>query len=165
MSEKKRRVWVPQRLTFAPNEPGADVPNVDLTVDVELVDILIAPETPADLKAPPKTATRTPSGLALLVLQKGTGTERVAMTSQVRVEFSGWTRDGVLFESTRLSGHPATFAVGNVIPGWNEALQQMVVGEKVRIWVPAALAYGEKPRRRGVPAGDLVYDMELLALE
>ena len=40
----------------------------------------------------------------------------------------------------------------------------MVVGDEVRVWIPAELAYGDKPRR-GAPAGDLVYDLELVALE
>jgi peptidylprolyl isomerase len=46
-----------------------------------------------------------------------------------------------------------------------EGLQHMVLGEKARFWIPAALAYGDKPGRRGVPIGDLVYDIELLAIE
>ena len=41
---------------------------------------------------------------------------------------------------------------------------QMVVGDKVRLWIPRDLAYGEKPRR-GQPKGDLVYELELLAIQ
>ena len=47
-----------------------------------------------------------------------------------------------------------------MIPGWAEGLQQMVVGERRRFWVPSKLAYqGE----RGKPAGMLVFDVELLS--
>jgi len=42
---------------------------------------------------------------------------------------------------------------------------ELVVGDKARLWVPAAQAYGQKPARRSLPAGDLVYDVELLAME
>ena len=40
----------------------------------------------------------------------------------------------------------------------------MVVGDKVRVWIPTAMAFGKKPRR-GQPKGDLVYELELLSLE
>jgi peptidylprolyl isomerase len=38
----------------------------------------------------------------------------------------------------------------------------MTKGEKRRFWIPADLAYGETPRRPGMPAGMLVFDVELL---
>ena len=47
---------------------------------------------------------------------------------------------------------------------WRDVLRLMVVKDKVRIWIPAALAFGDKPRR-GQPKGDLIYDLELLAIE
>lgn len=172
----KRRVWVPANLTFVKKhrhgggfdrmamdeEPS---PNVDLTFDIELVQIIKAPTTPADLSAPPKSAVRTPSGLAFRILKSADGTQHPSMTSQVTLHFSGWTRDGTLFESTVMGGHPAIFLVGNTLPGWQEGLAHMVVGEKMRLWVPAALAYGDKPVNNMSPAGDLVYDIELLGMQ
>ncbi len=41
----------------------------------------------------------------------------------------------------------------------------MVVGDKMRLWIPAALAYGAKPASPGNPAGDLVFDLELRAVQ
>ena len=162
---EKRRIWVPGRLTFTSHEPGETAPNEDLTFDLELVAIIKAPPTPPDLNVPPKAAIRTASGLALQVLRKGTKTEHPSVTSRVTLHVSGWTPDGTLFESTLMASHPAVFAVSDVIPGWREALLQMVVGEKVRLWIPAELAYGEKPRSHDAPAGRLIYEIELLALE
>jgi peptidylprolyl isomerase len=66
-----------------------------------------------------------------------------------------------MFDSSVLRGEPITFPLNGVIPGWTEALQLMVLGEKRRLWIPAALAYGTNPRP-GAPAGDLVFDVELL---
>jgi len=40
----------------------------------------------------------------------------------------------------------------------------MVEGEKTRLWIPAALAYGDKPQRRGSPSGQLTFDVELLEI-
>jgi peptidylprolyl isomerase len=162
---EERRVWVPADLAFATNDHDRTAPKVDMTFDVTLLDLMKAPPVPKDLKAPPRSATRLPSGLALLVLKKGTGTEHPSDSSRVTLHFSGWKGDGTLFETTIMSNHPASYTLGEVIVGWREALLQMVAGEKARVWIPAALAYGEAPRRRGVPAGDLVYELELLTIE
>jgi peptidylprolyl isomerase len=84
------------------------------------------------------------------------------MDSRVTLNYTGWTADGKLFESTVMSNHSASFQLGTTLPGWREGLQSMVAGEKVRLWIPAALAYGVHPIERSVPAGDLVYDIELI---
>lgn len=173
---ERRRVWVPATLAFGKKHRhggGFDrmsldeepAPDVDVTFDVELVEIIRAPSTPADLHTPPDRAVKSASGLALLVLKNGDGRQHPAMTSQVTLHYSGWTSDGKLFESTVMSGHPAVYLVGNTLPGWQEALVQMVVGEKARLWVPASLAYGERPVNNMSPAGDLVFDLELLAIQ
>ena len=52
--------------------------------------------------------------------------------------------------------------MGGVIKGWTEALQLMTKGEKRRLWIPAELAYGDRPSRPGAPVGMLVFDVELL---
>jgi peptidylprolyl isomerase len=136
-----------------------------MTYDIELFDLMKAPPVPKDLAAPPRTARRTPSGLALQILKKGTGSEHPSETSRVTLHVAGWKADGTLIETTLMSNHPASYTLGDMIPGWREALLRMVIGEKMRVWIPAALGYGQKPGRRGVPAGDLVYDLELLAIE
>jgi len=131
-------------------------------VDLQLLQILKAPVAPENLKAPPPKALRTPGGVTLQILKAGTGTEHPTMNSQVTLNYSGWSMDGKLFESTIMSGHPSIVLVGTAKPGWREALLQMVIGEKARVWIPAALAYGNHPIERMAPAGALVYDFELL---
>jgi FKBP-type peptidyl-prolyl cis-trans isomerase len=116
---------------------------------------------PPDVDAAPADAAKTASGLASKVLQPGTGTEHPSPTDKVKVHYTGWTSDGKMFDSSVLRGQPITFALNAVIPGWTEGLQLMVAGEKRRLWIPAALAYGANPRP-GAPAGDLVFDVELL---
>jgi len=157
------RAWVPARLTRTDlGEHGQ--PEVDETVDIELFDIIKAPAAPSDLRSPPASATRLPSGLVMRVLRRGTGSEHPRANGQVKLDFSGWTAQGNLIESSVMAKHPAVFDMVGVIAGWREALLGMVVGEKVRLWIPAALAYGPKPRR-GQPKGDLIYDLELLSIE
>ena len=167
------RVWVPAELAFASHfahhgtkkmHEKTDI-KVDLTFDLELVGILKAARPPADLRAPPSTALKTPTGVAMEILRPGTGVEHPTPTSRVKLNYSLWTSDGTLFESTSMSGNPVSFQIGLAIPGWREALPRMVVGEKARIWIPAALAYGDHPPDKLVPAGNLVYEVELLEIQ
>ena len=116
---------------------------------------------PPDVASAPKDATKTSSGLATKVLTKGTGSAHPGPEDRVQVHYTGWTTDGEMFDSSITRGQPATFGVSQVIKGWTEALQLMVVGEKRRVWIPADLAYGKSPRG-GAPQGDLVFDVERL---
>lgn len=120
------------------------------------------PPPPPDVAAPPPDAERTPSGLASRVLRPGTGSEHPGPRDRVTVHYTGWTTDGRSFDSSRTRGEPATFPLNGVIAGWTEGLQLMVVGEERRFWIPEALAYQGRPNR---PAGMLVFDVELLAIQ
>ncbi|MGD8825483.1 MAG: FKBP-type peptidyl-prolyl cis-trans isomerase [Myxococcales bacterium] len=167
---EKRRFWIPGELAYGeaqPNDPHAAFgpPRGTLVFDVELLDFKEAPKpppTPKDVAAIPKNAKKTKSGLATRVLEKGTGKEHPTPTSIVTVNYSGWTTDGKLFDSSIVRGQPATFALNQVIPGWTEGLQLMVKGEKRRLWIPEDLAYGGRPGR---PQGMLVFDVELLDIK
>jgi FKBP-type peptidyl-prolyl cis-trans isomerase len=160
---EERRLWVPGKLTYVGDDDDRP-PQLDATFDVELVEIKRAPATPLRLVSPPRQARTSPDGLAVEVLKRGTGIAHPDDHSQVKVHFSGWTTDGRLVESSVMADHPGVFAMTGVIRGWREALTQMVVGQKVRVWIPTALAYGAKPRR-GQPRGPLVYELELLQIE
>jgi peptidylprolyl isomerase len=161
---EKRRLWVPSDLAYG-RSPMPGAPVGDLVFDVELVEILKAPETPKDVAKAPKDAKKTDSGLAYRVLTKGKGTKHPTATNRVTVHYSGWTTDGKLFDSSVQRGAPSTFMLNNVIKGWTEGLQLMVEGEKTRFWIPGSLAYGDKPTRPGAPAGTLVFDVELLQIQ
>jgi hypothetical protein len=149
---------VPAALAL-PARPGA-TPS-DVTMVVELLAILAGPKTPANLKAPPKDATVEKDGLATKVLTKGSGTVHPTRANGVTVQYAGWTTDGKMFDSSYSRGEPATFGVSGVIPGWSEALQLMVEGEKRRIWIPEELAYKGQPQR---PQGMLIFEVELLKI-
>ncbi len=167
---EKRRFWIPGSLAYgeaAPNDPHAAVgpPRGTLVFDVELLSFKEAPKppaTPKDVAKIPKNAKKTKSGIGSRVLKKGTGTEHPTATSVVTVHYTGWTTDGKMFDSSIVRGQPASFGLNQVIPGWTEGLQLMVVGESRRIWIPENLAYGGRPGR---PAGMLVFDVELLEIK
>jgi peptidylprolyl isomerase len=164
---EKRRMWIPAKIAYGEvARPG--YPAGQLTFDVELLEITAPPkppETPKDVAAPPADAKKTGSGLAYHVLKKGTGKDHPSATSRVRVHYSGWTKDGKLFDSSVTRGEPTSFGLNQVIPGWTEGVQLMVVGEKTRFWIPGKLAYGDEPKRPGAPSGQLTFDVELLDIE
>jgi FKBP-type peptidyl-prolyl cis-trans isomerase len=116
---------------------------------------------PSDVKAPPKDATKTPSGLAYKIVKPGTGKVHPTATSAVTVQYTGWTTDGKMFDSSVTRGQPATFPLNRVIAGWTEGVQLMVEGQTMRFWIPENLAYkGQRP-----PLGMLVFDVELMKIQ
>src|SRR5436305_12374093 len=90
---------------------------------------------PADVAAPPADAQVTSSGLASKVLTPGTGTEHPVPTDLVKVDYTGWTTDGKMFDSSVARGRPAILPLTKVIAGWTEGLQLMAEGETRRVWI------------------------------
>lgn len=154
---EKRRAWIPSSLGAGKIKEGES-----LVIDTELVEIVQAPVTPADVAAAPADAKTTESGLAYKVLRAGAGTVHPKRSSTVVVHYTGWTTDGKMFDSSVLRGQTAEFGLDGVIKGWTEGLQLMVEGEKTRFWIPGKLAYGNAP---GKPQGMLVFDVELIDVQ
>ena len=155
---EKRRFWIPSALAYN-GQKGR--PEGMLVFDVEMLDVVPSPRTPpADVKAPPDAAAAHHSGIRYKVIKAGTGTAHPSRGSTVTVHYTGWTTDGEMFDSSVERGQPASFPLTDVIQGWTEGVQLMVVGEKTRFWIPERLAYkGERP-----PRGMLVFDVELIAI-
>ena len=157
---EKRRCWVPENLAY---KGQAGRPTGTVVFDVELLDTRTHPTiAPPDVKAPPDDAKKTSTGLAYKVLKPGTGARNPAAWSRVTVDYTGWTTDGKMFDSSILSGKPRAMELNSVIPGWTEGVALMVEGERTRFWIPENLAYkGEA----GSPRGMLVFDIELVKIE
>ena len=108
--------------------------------------------------------TTTASGLQYEVITAGTGAMPVA-TDQVRVHYHGTLIDGKVFDSSVDRGEPVVFGVNQVIPGWTEALQLMPVGSKWKIYLPSAIAYGERGAGGDIgPNSVLIFEVELLEI-
>ena len=116
---------------------------------------------PPDVAAPPADAIKTASGLASKVLTPTTSKEHPTKDDLVTVDYSGWTTDGKMFDSSVARGKPSVFPVNRVIPGFSEGLQLMAPGEKRRLWIPEALAYKGQENR---PKGMLVFDVHLIGM-
>ena len=70
--------------------------------------------------------------------------------------------DGTEFDSSYKRNEPAEFTVGGLIPGFNEALQMMKVGDKWQFFIPADWATVKLGTPRIAPNSTLVFDIELL---
>lgn len=109
----------------------------------------------------------TASGLKYEVITPGeTDGGHPAMFSKVTVHYTGTLADGTKFDSSRDRGEPAQFFLGEVIEGWDEALQLMSKGSRYKITIPPELAYGDPGRPPTIPPkATLVFDLELIGFE
>lgn len=106
----------------------------------------------------------TSSGLQYRVLQPGTGQQHPKTTDTVKVHYHGTLLDGTVFDSSVERGEPIEFGLHQVIKGWTEGLQLMVVGEKARLFIPSELAYGNRAAGAIAPGSTLIFDVELLGI-
>jgi len=106
----------------------------------------------------------TNSRLQYKVLQAGTGEKHPITTDKVTVHYHGTLIDGRVFDSSVDRGEPIAFALNQVIKGWTEGVQLMVVGEKRRLFIPSELAYGQSSTGIITPGSTLIFDVELLAI-
>jgi FKBP-type peptidyl-prolyl cis-trans isomerase len=105
-----------------------------------------------------------PSGLQYKIEKEGNG-PKPATGDKVTCNYSGTLIDGKEFDSSYKRGQPVTFSVGEIIKGWNEALQLMPVGSKWQLFVPPDLAYGDKGAGQDIgPNSTLIFEVELLSI-
>ena len=104
----------------------------------------------------------TTKGVQYKVIKEGTGiTPKVS--DKVQVHYIGALLDGTEFDNSVKRGEPLEFPVNAVIEGWQDLLQVMKEGMKVKAWIPSALAYGEAGVPPMIPANALlVFEVELL---
>ncbi len=120
------------------------------------------PEASAPSSVPPAEAARTPSGLATLPLKTGRNTLRPGPRDYVTFHYTGWTRDGKTFDSTRTRQEPMILSLDRLMKGMGEGMQLMAEGETRRMWIPEALAFAGAPGR---PQGNLILEVELLSVD
>lgn len=109
--------------------------------------------------------TTLPSGLQYKVEKMGDGPKPTA-ADKVTTHYHGMLIDGAVFDSSVDRGQPASFPVGGVIKGWQEALQLMPVGSKWTLYVPYDLAYGDRGAGPKIgPYSTLIFEVELISID
>lgn len=112
-----------------------------------------------------KGVTTLPSGLQYKVIKKGSG-KKPTKNDTVTVHYRGTLIDGTEFDSSHKRGEPATFGVGQVIPGWTEALQLMPEGSQWQLFIPSKLGYGARGAGNRIgPNSTLIFDVELISIK
>jgi len=124
-----------------------------------------------------------PSGLKILALKEGSG-DKPNIGSKVKVMYSGYLEDGTLFESNyeevakafgmfnikRLQGGgymPAEMDYSTdsrLAAGFKEGLLTMKVGDKLRLFIPSHLGWGEQGAGPIPPNADVVFDLEVTGI-
>jgi FKBP-type peptidyl-prolyl cis-trans isomerase FkpA len=106
------------------------------------------------------------SGLYFIEKSKGKG-QKLKPGDMIEAKYKGMFTDGKVFDSSE--GHPQAFVfqagVGQVIPGWDEALMQMSVGSKAMLVVPSQIAYGPQGSGPIGPFTPLVFEMEVIGIK
>src|SRR5690348_16229460 len=83
--------WATARAISAQSQPSGAIP------------------APPDVAAPPADAAKTASGLATKILTPSTSKDRPVQGDLVTIHYTGWTTDGMMFDSSVTKGSPATF--------------------------------------------------------
>ncbi len=106
----------------------------------------------------------TASGLRYKIIQKGTGA-KAESGKTVSVHYEGSLTSGQVFDSSYKRNQPIDFqlGVGQVIPGWDEGIELLQIGDKARFIIPSNLAYGSAGAGGVIPPNaTLIFDVELM---
>jgi len=174
------RAWLPPETTTAWKPPS--FPNEDLAYEIEILEEVKSTPTdedrdaatagsavvmgaldtvaPPDLSGPPKEARTTSAGLRFIVLAPGTGA-RPGPNAKLRVLADAWAQKGLTVEKA-VQRYAVSLKASSAPVGVGEVLQQLGVGGRARVWVPAAKAGGIFPQHQGQ---SLVVDLTLDNIE
>lgn len=165
---EKARFWVDaEKLVAEGVKPPGGVEHGLVCYEMEIAQVTKAAQepypTPPDVAKPPADARKTAKGVFYKLLAAGSGRDprHPTATDTVKVNYTGWTTDGKMFDSSALRAGPATFNLKNVVAGWTDGIPLMTKGDRMRFWIPQELAY---KGQAGKPAGMLVFDVELVEI-
>ena len=75
-------------------------------------------------------------------MEDGDGLVHPTAESAALLNYTGWTSDGQVFDTTQSRGRPTMIPLDRVMPAFRECVEQMVVGERRRCWIPATVSKG-----------------------
>ncbi len=110
---------------------------------------------------------KTNSGLRYKILKKGDG-NKATKGNTVSVHYEGSLTNGQVFDSSYQRNQPIDFqlGIGQVIPGWDEGISLLKVGDKARFVIPSDLGYGSAGAGDVIPPNaTLVFDVELMEVK
>jgi peptidylprolyl isomerase len=100
-------------------------------------------------------------GVLMKYIEQGTGEVCPRANNVVTVKYRGTLIDGTEFDSNMNDGYPAAFRLKDLIVGWQIVLTQMVAGDKVMVYIPSEMGYGDR-REGNIPGGSaLIFEIHL----
>lgn len=169
----KAELIIPSDLGYGTEGFGPIPGDATLYFDVELISAEPAPTPMLPPTAEPPTFvdpddyTVTDSGLQYYFLEEGAGAMPI-LGEVASVNFTGWIKDGLQFADSQ-DGVPIEFIVGEeqILPGWDEMVLLMQVGDVVQFVLPPELGLGEEGAPNGAipPNATLVFEMELVEIK
>ncbi|MEO6224467.1 MAG: FKBP-type peptidyl-prolyl cis-trans isomerase [Sphingomicrobium sp.] len=103
----------------------------------------------------------TSSGLQFRTVKQGTGAP-IAEPDAALLDYIGTLDDGTIFDNSESHGGAQPFAMGQVFPGFAEAMTRMKEGGEYRFTMPQRLAFGSNPPPQGFPKGSsLTFDVRV----
>lgn len=160
-----RTIIIPSRLAYGKEGWGPILPNTNLRVYVQLLNVKDhITATMWDVDTTKMKTTK--SGLKYIIIKEGTG-KTADSGDVVTVHYTGWLKDSTKFDSSVERDEPFTFTVGiqRIIPGWNEGIRFLNKGAKARFIIPPDLAYGSKQKGKIPPNSTLIFDVEVLNIK
>lgn len=157
---------IPANLAYGSAERPNIPANSTLIFDVQLMGVKKTVK-PVPYETKGKDTLTTASGLRYIRLNETDGALAVA-GKNVSVHYTGYLENGTVFDSSISRGQPISFPLGQgrVIKGWDEGIALLKVGEKARLLIPSALAYGDRGAGGLIPPGaDLIFDVELVEVK
>lgn len=151
---------IPPDLAYGEKARGSIPANSTLKFMVKLLDVKKMPKPYDTTDA---VVIRKENGLTIYKVKQGDG-QKLQEGLFVKIHYAGYFEDGKLFDSSREREQPITLQIGKnqVIPGWEQALKEMSVGDKARVVIPPKLAYGEQGNQVIEPNATLIMDIEIL---
>ncbi|TND07989.1 MAG: FKBP-type peptidylprolyl isomerase, partial [Bacteroidetes bacterium] len=150
-------------LAYGANARPGIPPNSVLIFEVELLDI--TPGLKPWVPAKKHDTITTPSGLKYIIFAQNKDSVMPVKGDDIKMHYSGFFLNGKMFDSSVERAQPLPFVLGlkMVIPGWEEMVALMHKGDRIKVIVPPALAYGEKGFQKLIPPNaTLMFDMELV---
>jgi FKBP-type peptidyl-prolyl cis-trans isomerase len=159
---EKAMLWVPAAIGYQDGQPPPANPETNV-YQVEVVDIKEAPAIPTDLAGPPADAQTTKrTGTKFIVVRPGTGKDPAHVADDVTFHYTVWDPSGRMIETTEMKKQPARSTPYKQAPAFEEILESMVPGERVRAWLDASAL---KEQVKTVVTGPIVLEVEVLQID
>ncbi|MCC5022120.1 MAG: FKBP-type peptidyl-prolyl cis-trans isomerase [Candidatus Synoicihabitans palmerolidicus] len=149
---------------FARDNPGMPI-NSAMREAMHMM--VLAPADEAFVSQHYPNASITSTGLRYLVTTPGNGLTKPQRGDVVSVEYRSAFIDGTPLDDSYKNEGPYQFPAGlaRVIPGWDEAVMDMSVGERRTLIVPYWLGYGENGIKGHIPGKiTLIFEVNLTGI-